>query len=154
MVFIEFYILICIFMGRQKRTHLNPAPSHAIRPPAQPQPSQPKGEESHPTPGSCPGFPRDKKRDATATSWPTSYTLTSQGTIILPGCPPAFFDIEERIHHRSKKSVTNFRKPLEVGQTNHNLQTPSYWRDLTAPPSANSSHRSAEASLLNSRMNI
>ena len=30
--------------------------------------------------------------------------------------PPAFFDlIKECIHHRIEKSVTNFRKPLEVG---------------------------------------
>ena len=30
--------------------------------------------------------------------------------------PPAFFDlIKECIHHHIKKSVTNFRKPLEVG---------------------------------------
>ena len=48
------------------------------------------------------------KRDATVTAWPTSYTHISQDTRI-------FHLIEECIHHHMKKSVTNFRKPLEVG---------------------------------------
>ena len=38
LVFIEFNILICILIGRQKRTHLNPTPPPATAPaPASPQ---------------------------------------------------------------------------------------------------------------------
>ena len=85
LVFIEFNILICLQTGRQKRTHLNPAPPPALQPPPQPQPQPPAGEEeSHPARVSCPGSSKDKKEDATATSWPTSYTPTSQNFVRMP----------------------------------------------------------------------
>ena len=43
--------------------------------------------------------------------------------------PLAFCDlIEECIHHRIKKSVTNFRKPWT--ETGNNAETPYHWRDL------------------------
>ena len=78
---------------------------------------------------------------------------------------PAFFDlIKECIHHRIKKSVTNFRKPLEVGlklaKTLRHLVTGETYTSshitgwLVESPSANLSPRSTEISLLNSRMNI
>ena len=96
-------------MDRQGRTHLNPAPSPAIQPPAQPQsqsaPSSPPGEaESHPTSGPCHGFFRDK--EGMPQQPPTSYTQT---------CPCLIDLIKECIHHRIKKSITNFRKALKVG---------------------------------------
>ena len=58
----------------------------------------------------------------------TPYTLTSQDTRILSD----FFEsIKECIHHRIKNSVTNFRKPLEVGlESGNNTETPGHWRDL------------------------
>ena len=108
LVFIKFNMLICMLMERL-RTHLNPVPSPAIQPPAQSQ-RQPalrrRKKKSF----------EDKKGDATATSWPTSYTPTSQDTRILSGCHLNFLDLmEECIHHCIKKSVNNFMKPLEVG---------------------------------------
>ena len=81
--------------------------------------------------------------------------------------PPAFFYfIEECIHHHIKKSVTNFKKPVEVGlkpaitlrhlatgKTDTSLQYGwSSW--LATPASTNSYPRSAEPSLLSSRTNI
>ena len=99
---------------RQKRTHLNPGP--AIQPAPQPLPQQ---------------APKEKKK---ATKWVMSWILQRQGkgcyTNLLAnlihtdipgyqnfgGMPPTFFlPHEEPINHLTKKSVTNFRKPLEVG---------------------------------------
>ena len=99
-------------MGRQRKTHLNPSPSPALQPPAQPQPQPaPRRKKSYQTLGSYPGSFKDKKKDDFATSWPTS-----QDTRILSECPLSLFNlIEDHIHHRIKKSVTNFRKPSEVG---------------------------------------
>ena len=166
LVFIEFNILICILMERQKRTHLNPAPSSALQPPAQPQPQ--------------PALRRRRKR---SNLWvmPWIHKRQENGCYInlladlihtdIPGCqnfvrmPPAFFNlIEERIHHRIKKSVTNFRKPLEVGlklaiilrhlatgQTYTSLQY--HWL-VGRTTICKFIPRSAEPSLLNSRMNI
>ena len=116
LVFIEFDILICILMGRQRTTHLNPAPSPVIQPPAQPQLQ------------TVPG------RRKPLNQWVMSLILQRRekgcysnplANIIHPDItgyqnfvrmPPAFFDlIKEHIHHHIKKSATNFRKPLEVG---------------------------------------
>ena len=80
LVFIEFNNLICILMRRQRRTH--PAPSPALQPPPQPAPTRKKSQQTY---GSCPRSFKDKKEDATATSWPTSYTQISQDTRILAG---------------------------------------------------------------------
>ena len=100
-------------MERQKRTHLNhllPCSHHHILSPSQPL----GGEECHQTPGSCHGSFKDKRRDPTTTSWTTPYTQTSKDTRILSGRPCLFYLIRERIHHHIKKSMTNFRNPLEV----------------------------------------
>ena len=43
----------------------------------------PQEEASHQTPGSCPGSFKDKKRDATPTSWQTSYTPKNAYTTAL-----------------------------------------------------------------------
>ena len=110
LVFIEFNILICILMERQRRTHLNPRSSPAIQPPPQPPPqSVPRRRRKPP----CPGSFKDKNRDSTATSWQTSYRHPR----IPEFCQDAscLFDlIKECIHHHINKSVTNFRMPLEV----------------------------------------
>ena len=75
---------------------------------------------------------RTRKNDATATSWPTKCTPTSQDTRILSGYHLPFDLTEERIHHHIKKSVTNFRKPLEDGLklaiTLRHLDTGEGWR--------------------------
>ena len=76
-----------------------------------------------------------------------------------------FYLMEECIHHHIKKSVTNFRKPQEVGlkleimlrhlATGETHTPPSSITGWLAKPSyVNSSPRSAEPSLLNSRTNI
>ena len=83
--FIEFNILFFIMICRQRRTHLKPGPAPAIQPAPQPQPA-PRKRGIHQTPGSCPGYFKDKKRDPTATYWPTYYTLISQDTRSFSGC--------------------------------------------------------------------
>ena len=78
LVFIEFYILICILIGRQKRIHLKSTPPAVLQPPQH-------APRRRITPGLCPGSFKDKKKDATATSWLTLYTLTYQDTRLLSG---------------------------------------------------------------------
>ena len=148
LVFIEFNILIFILIGRQKRTHLNPAPPPAPQPPplTQPQPA-PRRRIKPPKPWVMPWILQDRKKDATATSWPTSYTPISQDTRILSGCHLPFLTSSKNSY--AKKSVNNFRKPLEVGlklaitlrhlaagKTTHPGSITGW---LAAPPSANSS---------------
>ena len=113
LVFIEFNILICILMERQRRAHLNRPPSPAIQP--QPQPAH-------------------RRRRKTQNHWVLPWILQRQekgyysnllADLIhtdIPGyqnfvrMPCASFDlIKERINHHIKKSVINFRKPLAVG---------------------------------------
>ena len=79
------------------------------------RPSQPTGEESHPTPGSFHGSFKNKRKDSTATSWLTSFTPTHRVPKFWLAATCLFYLIEECIHHFIKKSVTSFRKPLEVG---------------------------------------
>ena len=116
LVFIEFNILICILMDRQKRTHLNPAPPPVIQPQVQPQPQS---------------APRRRRKPEN--SWVMPWILQRQekgcysnllADLIhtdMPGyqnfvrmTPGFFYLIEECIHHCIKKTVTNFRKPQEV----------------------------------------
>ena len=98
---------------RQKRTHPNPGPAPAIQPipHLQPQPGEAPGEEeSHQTPGSCPGYLKQTKNDATATSSPThlfnphQYTLTSQDTRILSGCHLPFLTSSQNAYTTTSRS--------------------------------------------------
>ena len=116
LVFIEFNILIYILTGRQRRTHLNPAPSPAILPPAQPHPQ-----------------PAPRRRRKPLNPWVMPWIIQRQekgcysnllADLIHTDIPenqnfvrvsPAFSDfIEKCIHHRIKKSAINYRKPREV----------------------------------------
>ena len=102
-------------MVRQRRTHLNRPPSAAIQPPAQLQPQ-----------------PAPRRRRKPQNHWVMPWILHRQEKECYSNLladlihrnpsyqnfvrmPPAFDRIEERIHHCIKKSVTNLRKPLEVG---------------------------------------
>ena len=106
--FTEFSILIFILICRPPPA-LQPHHSHSNS-------HHPGEKESHQTPGSCPGSFKDKKKDSTATSCTTLYRLIIPGYQNFIRMPAAFFDpIEDHIHPDIKKSVTNFRKPLEVG---------------------------------------
>ena len=153
--FIEFNILIFIMICRQKRTHLNPGPA--------PQPA-PGEEESHNTPGSCPGSFKNKKKRCYNSLLADLIHTDIPGYQNFVRMAPAFFDfIRKCIHHHIKKSATNFRKPLEVGLKlaiilRHLATGETYtlritgW--LTEPPAVNMSPRSAEPSSLNSNTNI
>ena len=96
LVFIEFNILICILMGRQRRTHLIPAPSVALQTPPQPQPQPaPRRRRKQPNPWVTPCY---------------SNLLTDLIHTYIPGyqnfvrMPPAFFYlIEERIRLTSRQ---------------------------------------------------
>ena len=115
--FIEFTISIFIIICRQKRPHLNPGPSHAQQPPPQPQPQPaPRRRRKPPNPWVMPLILQRQEKGC------YSNLLADLIHTDIPGyqnsvrLPPAFFDIiEECINNRIKKSVTNFRKPLEVG---------------------------------------
>ena len=115
LVFIEFNILICILMGRQRRTHLNPAPSPALQPPPQPQTQ-----------------PAPRRRRKPPNPWVMPWILQRQdkgcySNLLVdlihrhPRIPEFYQDatclfdlIEEYIHNHLRKSATNFREPLEV----------------------------------------
>ena len=79
------------------------------------QPHHPEGKGSHRTLGSSPGYCRERREVATE-------HLDELITSDIPGyrnftrMEPAFFYlIEERITPHLRKSITNFRHPLEVG---------------------------------------
>ena len=129
--FLEFNILICILMGRQRRTHLNPAPSAAIQPPAQPQTQRAQEKKEATKPLGHALDPQRQENGCYSKLWPTS--KTSQGTRILSGCNMSFYLIKERIHHSIKMSVTNFKKQLKVGLKLAITLTPGHWRDLHVP---------------------
>ena len=158
LVLVEFNIFICIMIGGQKRSQLNPGlttcPTASITAIA---PASPR--RSRQIPGSYPGSFKDKKKDATAISWSTSYTPTSQNTRILP---PAFMTPSKNAYTTASRG----QSPI-VGshyrwtETGNNDETPGNRRDLhllavslAGSPSANSSPRSVKPYLLNSRTNI
>ena len=106
-IFLFLIFGICILIGRQRRTHLNPS---------QPQPQ--------------PAPKRRKPRNHWIMPWILqiqekgcySNLLADLIHTDIPGyqnfarMPTAFFDlIEECIHYCIKKSVTNIRKPLNIG---------------------------------------
>ena len=114
--FIEFNILILIRICRQKRTHFNPGLTPGLPPAPQPEPQ--------PT-----SWNRRKPPNSWVMPWILQRHLKGCYRNLLTGLihtnitgyqnfvrmPPAFFYlIEERIHHHIEKSVTNFRKSLEV----------------------------------------
>ena len=123
-------ILMCILMEIQGRTHLNPAPSPALQPPAQPQPEPvPRRRRKPPNPWVMPSS-KNKKRDATA----TSYTQTSQETRILSGCPLPFLPHQgtqtpphQEVSHQFQEATVSWM------ETSHNPETSGHWIDLNLP---------------------
>ena len=163
--FIEFNIFICILIGRKRRTHSIPAPSPAIQSPTQPQPHPaPRTKRKPPKPWDHALDFKDKKRNATATSWPTSYTPTSQGARILSGCHLPFLP-DQGMHTPPHQEFSHqFQEVIRsLTKTGNNPETSGDRRDLhllavslvgwphrhlqICPP------RSAEPSLLNFRTN-
>ena len=148
-------------MERQSSTHLNPVPSPAIQPPAQPQPQRAQRRRRKPCHALNPS--KTRKRDAIATSWLTSYTdipgFCQDATCLIEECIH-----QECIHQHIKTSVTNFRKPLEVRLTvaitlrhlaTRETYTSLQYHWLVAHTTiCKFAPRSAKPSLLNSRMNI
>ena len=126
--------------------------------------SQPSAEESHPTPGSCPGSFKDKKRDTTATSWLTSYTQTSPGYQNFCQDTTCLFQLHQETYSPCQEVSHQFQETTgSWTESGHNPETPGHLSDLQlfAVPlvgwqkyHANLSPRSAKPSLLNSRMNI
>ena len=75
----------------------------------------PEGERSHRIHGSCPGYCREE-RGCYRTLLDELITTDIPGYRNFTRMKPAFFYlIEERITPNLRKSITNFRKPLEVG---------------------------------------
>ena len=102
-------------MGRE-RTHLNPAPSPALQPLAQPQPQLAPRRRKPPNPWVMPWILQRQEKGCFSNLLADLIHTDIPGYQNFVRMPPAFFYlIQERIHHHIKKSVTNFRKPLEVG---------------------------------------
>ena len=115
LVFIEFNILICILMGRQRRTPLNPAPLPAIQPPAQSQPQPaPRRRRKPPNPWVMPwicqrqenGWCRNLLTDLRHTNIPGYQNFLRMPPAFLPHQGTHSSPYEEVSHH--------FQKPLEV----------------------------------------
>ena len=117
LVFIEFNILICILIGTQKRTHLNQASSPVLQPPPQPQPqATPRRRRKPPNPWVMFWILQRQEKGCYSNLLADLIHTDIPGYQNFVRMPTAFFYlIEECIHHRTKRSVTNFRKPLEVG---------------------------------------
>ena len=91
-----FFIFFLIY--RHKRAHLNPGPVAAIQPAPSPQPTTIQEKKK------VLGHALDPSKRRKRKLQQPPGRLISQ----------VFDFIEEHIHHRIKKEVTNFRKPLEV----------------------------------------
>ena len=128
--FIEFNILICILMERQRRTHLNPVPSPDIQPPAS-APASPQ-ENTKVTRPLGHALDPSKTRKGMLQQ-PPSRPHTHRHPIIPEFCldaPCLFYLIEECIHHRIKKPVTNFWKPLKLAITLKHMATGETYTSL------------------------
>ena len=103
-------------MERQRRTHLNVAPSPVIQPPAQPYPQPaPRRKRKPLNPWVIPSILQRQEKGCTNNLLADLIHTNIPGYQNFVRMPPAFFDlIREHIHHCIKKSVANFRKPLEV----------------------------------------
>ena len=117
LLFIEFNILIFLMICRQTRTHPNPGPTPA--PKAAPSPQLwllVRRKRKPPNQWVMPRIIQREERGCYRTLLSDLIQIDIPGYQNFVRMPPAFFDpIKECIHHRIKKSATNFRKPLEVG---------------------------------------
>ena len=101
-------------IGRQTRTHLDQGQSPALEPALQLK-NQSAPQEKKATKLTGHALDPSKTRKRMQQQSP-GQRHTHKHPRIPVLMPPAFFHlIEECIHHCIKKSVTNFRKPLEVG---------------------------------------
>ena len=120
-------------ISRQGRTHLNPGPASALQPAPQFQPV-PRRRRKPPNPLVMPWIlPKDKKKGCYSNLLANLIHNGIPGYQNFVRMLPSDL-IEEPIHHHIKKSVTNFRKPLEVGLklaiTLGHLATGETWTSL------------------------
>ena len=104
-------------IGRQRRTHLNQTPPLAPQPPLQLQrhPAA-RRRKNPPNPWVMPWILQKQDRGCYSNLVADLIHIDIPGYQNFVSLPPAFFNlIKECIHHRIKKSFTNFGKPLEVG---------------------------------------
>ena len=136
LVFIEFNIVICILMGRQRRMHLNPAASPSLQtpqPPPQPAPRRRRKKKKKHTKSLDHALDPLKTRKGILQQPPgRPHTLISQETRILSGCPLLFLTSSRNtftIASRSKSLV--FQEAIRSWtETDNNAETPGKRRDL------------------------
>ena len=99
-------------MISRHRRQQNPAPAQ----PASPSPPPPPGRRKPQNPWVMPWILQREERGCYRTLLDELITTDIPGYRSFTRMQPAFFDlIEERITPHPRKSITNFRKPLEVG---------------------------------------
>ena len=109
--FIELNLFLYVVISTHRRQH-NPAPAQ----PASSSPPPPRRRRKPQNPWVLPWILQRKERGCYRTLLDELITTDKPGYRNFPRMEPAFFDlIEERITPHLRKSVTNFRKPLEVG---------------------------------------
>ena len=108
--FIEFNILLYTIISRHRRQQ-NPAPAQPASPSPPPTPRRRKPQN----PWVVPWILQRDKRGCYRTLLDELITTNIPGYRNVPRMQPTFFDlIEERITSHLRKSITSFRKPLEV----------------------------------------
>ena len=111
MVFIEFNFLLYLIFSRHRRQQ-NPAPAQ----PASPSSPPPKRRRKPQNPWVLPWILQREEKGCYRPLLGELITTNIPGYRNFTRMEPAFFYlIEERITPHLRKSITNFRKPLEVG---------------------------------------
>ena len=102
---------------QQRRTHLNPGPAPAIQPAPQPQTQLARRRRrKSPNLWVMPWFFQRQEKGCYSNLLADLIHTDISGYQNFVRMPSVFFYlIEECIHDYIKKSVTNFRKPLEIG---------------------------------------
>ena len=109
--FIELNILLYMMISRHRRQQ-NPTPAQ----PASPSPPPPPRKRKSQNPWVMPWILQREERGCYRTLLDKFITTDIPGYRNFTRMQPAFFDlIEETITPHLRKSITNFRKPLEVG---------------------------------------
>ena len=110
--FIKFNFLLYMIFSRHRRQQ-NPAPAQPASPSSPPTP--PRRRRKPQNPWVLPWILQREERGYYITLLEELITTDIPGYKNFTRMEPAFFDlIEEKITPHLKKSITNFRKPLEV----------------------------------------
>ena len=103
LVFIEFNILICILIGRQ-RTHINPTPPPALQPLPQPQP-QPATRRRRPlNPWVIPWIPQRQEKGCYSNLLADLIHTDIPGYQNLVRMPPAFLALLKKAYSTASRS--------------------------------------------------